>query len=178
MHRPRRGSVDFVPVLLLLLLLQFFMHLHVRCVHVLSDRAAITQIIQFLAEAELSVCRTRHRAQAVQFSLKHKTFPLDLILAKRAVIGSFSLMLRALHHLLSSQAAMDHVLHIADCYFFTPYIYPVSWPESWAVRQIISLWVVTNVGALLVYLVFGALNFYYVFDHVLMKHPQFIEVGR
>lgn len=73
---------------------------------------------------------------------------------------------------------MDHVLDIADCYFFTPYIYPVSWPESWAVRQIISLWVVTNVGALLVYLVFGALNFYYVFDHVLMKHPQFIEVGQ
>uniref|UniRef100_A0A3Q4HPQ4 Sterol-C5-desaturase n=1 Tax=Neolamprologus brichardi TaxID=32507 RepID=A0A3Q4HPQ4_NEOBR len=70
---------------------------------------------------------------------------------------------------------MDHVLDIADCYFFTPYIYPVSWPESWAVRQIISLWVVTNLGALLVYLVFGALNFYYVFDHVLMKHPQFIE---
>lgn len=97
------------------------------------------------------------------------------------MIGLLSLVYAkstTVHHLLSSQAAMDHVLDLADCYFFTPYIYPVSWPESWAVRQIISLWVVTNVGALLVYLVFGALNFYYVFDHVLMKHPQFIEVGQ
>lgn len=82
------------------------------------------------------------------------------------------------HNSLSSQAAMDHVLSIADYYFFTPYVYPGSWPEDWAVRQIISLCVVTNLGAWLVYLGFGALNFYYVFDHILMKHPQFIEVGQ
>lgn len=54
MHRPRRGSVGFCTstnlyftVLLLLLLLQYFMHLNVKCVHVLSDRAAMIQIIQF-----------------------------------------------------------------------------------------------------------------------------------
>ncbi|KAM9376107.1 lathosterol oxidase-like [Pholidichthys leucotaenia] len=70
---------------------------------------------------------------------------------------------------------MDHVLSVADYYVFTPYIYPVSWPERWALRQIISLWVVTNLGALLIYLGFGALSFYHVFDHKLMEHPQFVE---
>lgn len=71
---------------------------------------------------------------------------------------------------------MDHVLNIADDYVLTPYVYPASWPEHWALRQIISLWVVTNLGALLIYLGFGALNFYCVFDHKLMKHPQFLKV--
>ncbi|XP_075938202.1 uncharacterized protein LOC142938720 isoform X3 [Anarhichas minor] len=71
--------------------------------------------------------------------------------------------------------AMDHVLNIADSYIFTPYVYPASWPEDGALRQIISLWVVTNLGAVLIYLGFGALSFYYVFDHKLMKHPQFIK---
>lgn len=72
---------------------------------------------------------------------------------------------------------MDHVLNFADHYFFTPYVYPATWPEDDALRQIISLWVVTNLGAELIYLCFGALNFYYVFDHNLMKHPQFIKVS-
>ncbi|XP_032378692.1 lathosterol oxidase [Etheostoma spectabile] len=70
---------------------------------------------------------------------------------------------------------MDHVLNIADSYICTPYVYPASWPEDWAPRQIISLWVLTNLGALLIYLGFGALSFYYVFDHKLMTHPQFIK---
>lgn len=72
---------------------------------------------------------------------------------------------------------MDHVLNIADHYIFTLYVYPTSWPEDEALRQIVSLWVVTTLGAELLYLSFGALNFYYVFDHKLMKHPQFIKVG-
>lgn len=72
---------------------------------------------------------------------------------------------------------MDHVLNIADHYIFTPYVYPTWWPEDEALRQIISLWMVTSLGAELIYLGFGALSFYYVFDHKLMKHPQFIKVG-
>lgn len=72
---------------------------------------------------------------------------------------------------------MDRVLNIADYYIFTPYVYPAAWPEDEALRQIISLWVVTNLGAELIYLVFGALSFYCVFDHKLMKHPQFIKVN-
>lgn len=81
------------------------------------------------------------------------------------------------HFTLFTECAMDQVLNIADNYICTPYVYPASWPEDWAPRQIISLWVLTNLGALLIYLGFGALSFYYVFDHKLMKHPQFIKVG-
>lgn len=77
----------------------------------------------------------------------------------------------------SLDQAMDHVLNFMDHFIFTPYIYVTTWPENDALRQILSLWVVTNLGAELIYLGFGALNFYYVFDHELMKHPQFIKVG-
>uniref|UniRef100_A0A3B4AUZ2 Fatty acid hydroxylase domain-containing protein n=1 Tax=Periophthalmus magnuspinnatus TaxID=409849 RepID=A0A3B4AUZ2_9GOBI len=71
---------------------------------------------------------------------------------------------------------MDHVLNFMDYYIFTPLVYPVSWPESDTMRQILSLWIITILGAELLYLGFGAFNFYYVFDHELMKHPQFIKV--
>ncbi|XP_061826233.1 lathosterol oxidase-like [Nerophis lumbriciformis] len=70
---------------------------------------------------------------------------------------------------------MDHVLSFADFYVFTPYVYPASWQEEGASRQIVSLFLLTNLGALLLYLVFGALSFYYVFDHRLTKHPQFVK---
>ncbi|CAN9498704.1 unnamed protein product [Ophioblennius macclurei] len=70
---------------------------------------------------------------------------------------------------------MDHVLQVSDRYLFTPYVYPPWWSEGCAVRQILSLWVVTNVGALLIYLGFGALSFYLVFDHRLMTHPHFVQ---
>ncbi|XP_077425195.1 lathosterol oxidase-like isoform X1 [Vanacampus margaritifer] len=72
-------------------------------------------------------------------------------------------------------SGMDHVLKVADHFVFTPYVYPASWPEDGTLRQLISLSLLTNLGAQTVYMVFGALNFYYVFDHRLMKHPQFIE---
>lgn len=78
---------------------------------------------------------------------------------------------------LFTDRAMDHVLNNADKYILTPYVYPASWPEDGALRQMISLWVLTNLGAELIYLGFGALSFYYVFDHKLMKHPLFLEVG-
>lgn len=71
---------------------------------------------------------------------------------------------------------MDLVLNVADHYFFTPYVYPASWPEDGALRQILSLLVVTNLGAAVLYLGLGALNYYFIFDHRLMKHPQFLEV--
>lgn len=71
---------------------------------------------------------------------------------------------------------MDHVLNAGDSYILTPYVYPASWLEHEARRQILSLWVVTILGALLIYLGFGAVSFYCVFDHKLMKHPHFIKV--
>ncbi|XP_028840082.1 lathosterol oxidase [Denticeps clupeoides] len=70
---------------------------------------------------------------------------------------------------------MDLVLDLADHHFFTPYVYPSTWPEDDPVRQILSLLVVTNLGATTLYLGLGALSYYFVFDHNLMKHPQFLQ---
>ncbi|XP_067827022.1 lathosterol oxidase isoform X2 [Heptranchias perlo] len=69
---------------------------------------------------------------------------------------------------------MDIVLHFADYYFFTPYVYPTTWPEDGALRQIISLLVVTNLGAAVIYFLFGTFNYYLIFDHTLKKHPQYL----
>lgn len=72
---------------------------------------------------------------------------------------------------------MDLVLSAADYHFFTPYIYPATWPEDDTFRQTISLLIVTNLGAYILYFFFATLNYYFVFDHSLMKHPQFLKVG-
>ncbi|CAL8268224.1 unnamed protein product [Merluccius merluccius] len=70
---------------------------------------------------------------------------------------------------------MDLVLNVADHYVLTPYVYPASWSEGGALRQILSLLVLTNLGALVLYLGLGAISYYLVFDHTLMKHPHFLE---
>lgn len=75
-----------------------------------------------------------------------------------------------------SGSKMDLVLNVADYYFFTPYVYPSSWPEDDALRQIIGLMVATNLGAAILYLGLGALSYIFIFDHKLMQHPQFLEV--
>lgn len=72
---------------------------------------------------------------------------------------------------------MDLVLKVSDHYVLTPYVYPSSWPEDGALRQLISLLLVTNLGAAVLYLGLGGLSFFFIFDHKLMKHPQFLEVG-
>lgn len=77
----------------------------------------------------------------------------------------------------SADKEMDLVLSIADHYFFTPYVYPATWPEDDALRQILGLLAVTNLGAAALYLVLGSLSYYFIFDHTLMKHPQFLEVS-
>ena len=71
---------------------------------------------------------------------------------------------------------MDLVLNVADHYLLTPYVYPASWAEDGALRQILSLLVLTNLGAMVLYLGLGAISYYLVFDHTLMKHPHFLEV--
>ncbi|XP_073871577.1 lathosterol oxidase isoform X2 [Macaca fascicularis] len=70
---------------------------------------------------------------------------------------------------------MDLVLGVADYYFFTPYVYPATWPEDDIFRQTISLLIVTNVGAYILYFFCATLSYYFVFDHALMKHPQFLK---
>nr|KAF6404045.1 sterol-C5-desaturase [Molossus molossus] len=70
---------------------------------------------------------------------------------------------------------MDLVLSAADYYVFTPYVYPATWPEDDFFRQTISLLIITNLGAYILYFVFATLSYYFVFDHSLMKHPQFLK---
>ncbi|XP_010596237.1 lathosterol oxidase [Loxodonta africana] len=70
---------------------------------------------------------------------------------------------------------MDLVLSVADDHFFTPYVYPAAWPEDDIFRQTLSLLIVTNVGAYILYFLFASLSYYFVFDHSLMKHPQFLK---
>lgn len=73
-------------------------------------------------------------------------------------------------------SAMDLVLNVADYYLLTPYVYPTSWAEDGALRQIISLLVLTNLGAAVLYLGLGAISYFFIFDHNLKKHPHFLEV--
>lgn len=75
-----------------------------------------------------------------------------------------------------TDSTMDLVLNVADYYVLTPYVYPASWPEDGALRQIVSLLVLTNLGAAVLYLGLGAISYYFIFDHNLMKHPHFLEV--
>uniref|UniRef100_A0AAY5JXY0 Fatty acid hydroxylase domain-containing protein n=1 Tax=Esox lucius TaxID=8010 RepID=A0AAY5JXY0_ESOLU len=70
---------------------------------------------------------------------------------------------------------MDLVLNVADRYFFTPYVYPSSWPEGRPLRQIISLLAVTNLGIVVLYLCLGWLSYQFIFDRNLMKHPLFLK---
>uniref|UniRef100_A0A8C6QY23 Fatty acid hydroxylase domain-containing protein n=1 Tax=Nannospalax galili TaxID=1026970 RepID=A0A8C6QY23_NANGA len=58
---------------------------------------------------------------------------------------------------------MDLVLGAADYYFFTPYLCPVI------------LLIVTNLSAYALYFVCATLSYYFVYDHSLMKHPQFLK---
>lgn len=74
-------------------------------------------------------------------------------------------------------AAMDLVLGAADRYVFTPYVYPATWPEDSFFRQTLSLLIVTNLGAYILYFLFATLSYYFIFDHSLMKHPQFLKVS-
>uniref|UniRef100_A0A8D0EA65 Sterol-C5-desaturase n=1 Tax=Salvator merianae TaxID=96440 RepID=A0A8D0EA65_SALMN len=70
---------------------------------------------------------------------------------------------------------MDLVLKYTDDLIWTPYVYPAAWPEDEPFRQIISLFIVTNLGALVLYFLFATLSYYFLFDHALKKHPHFLE---
>ncbi|XP_060106836.1 lathosterol oxidase [Heteronotia binoei] len=70
---------------------------------------------------------------------------------------------------------MDLVLNYADSCILTPCVYPATWPEEDPFRQLISLFVITNLGGLIIYFLFGTLSYYFIFDHTLKKHAQFLE---
>ena len=71
---------------------------------------------------------------------------------------------------------MDVVLDYADRQFFTPYVYPETWPEDDPYRQFINLMAITMTGAVIMYFTLGTASYYLIFDHQLKKHPQFLEV--
>ena len=76
-----------------------------------------------------------------------------------------------------SALKMDVVLDYVDHYFFTPYVYPSSWPEDDITRQIITLLIIVNISAALLYLAMAAFSYYFVFDHTLLKHPLILEAS-
>ncbi len=69
---------------------------------------------------------------------------------------------------------MDLVLGACDRYIFSPYVYPPSWREDDLTRQSLSLFIITMVGGWLMYFTAAAFSYFVIFDHRLMKHPQFI----
>lgn len=70
---------------------------------------------------------------------------------------------------------MDVVLNYADEFVLTPYVYPTSWAEDNPGRQIISLFIITNLGGYALYFIFAALSYQFIFDKRLMKHPLILE---
>jgi len=72
---------------------------------------------------------------------------------------------------------MDIALHYADHYFFTPYVYPASWPEENVFRQLLSLNIISDTGGALLYLITATFSYFFVFDKRHLKHPQILEVA-
>ncbi|KAI0240652.1 Lathosterol oxidase [Lamellibrachia satsuma] len=70
---------------------------------------------------------------------------------------------------------MDVALKYSDEYFFTPYVYPKSWPEEDLLRQFLSLNVIVDVGGTLLYLITASLSWFFIFDSRLLQHPKALE---
>ena len=70
---------------------------------------------------------------------------------------------------------MDLVLNLLDQYLFTPYVYPATWPENDLLRQVGSLFLVTNIAVLILYFCLASFSFFFVFDRTLMQHPLILE---
>lgn len=66
------------------------------------------------------------------------------------------------------------MLNYADQYFLTPYVYPSSWSEDDPVRQVVSLFLVTNIGGYLLYLITATISYLFLYDKRLMEHPLFL----
>ena len=75
------------------------------------------------------------------------------------------------------QHKMDVVLDYADRYFFTPYIYPASWPEENVFRQLLSLNIISDAGGALLYLITATFSYLFIFDKRHLKHPHILEAG-
>ena len=76
----------------------------------------------------------------------------------------------------STLKKMDVILNYADHFLLTPYIYPSSFAEDNPLRQLISLFLVTNVGGYVLYFIAATLSYVFIFDKRLLKHPLILQV--
>jgi lathosterol oxidase len=68
---------------------------------------------------------------------------------------------------------MDVILNYADNFLLTPYIYPSSFAEDNPLRQIISLFLVTNVGGYVLYFIAATLSYVFIFDKRQMRKGKY-----
>lgn len=50
-----------------------------------------------------------------------------------------------------------------------------AWPRDYIPRQLVSLSVLTLVGAHIIYFWFASFSYYFVFNHDMMRHPRFLK---
>ena len=70
---------------------------------------------------------------------------------------------------------MDIVLDFTDKHFFTPFVYPASWPEDYWPRQFLTLYLIVLIGGVLLYLSVATFSYLFIYDKRLMRHPHFLE---
>lgn len=70
---------------------------------------------------------------------------------------------------------MDLILEKLDTYFLTPYVYPSDWHEDDWKRQLLTLFLLMNVGGWLLYMISASFSFLFIFDRRLMQHPLILE---
>ena len=70
---------------------------------------------------------------------------------------------------------MDLILEKLDTYFLTPYVYPSDWYEGDWKRQLLTLFLLMNVGGWLLYMISASFSFLFIFDRRLMQHPLILE---
>ena len=70
---------------------------------------------------------------------------------------------------------MDLILEKLDNYFLTPYVYPSDWhADDWK-RQLLTLFLLMNVGGWLLYIISASFSYVFIFDRRLMHHPLILQ---
>ena len=70
---------------------------------------------------------------------------------------------------------MDLILEKLDTYFLTPCVYPSDWHEDDWKRQLLTLFLLMNVGGWLLYMISASFSFLFIFDRRLMQHSLILE---
>jgi lathosterol oxidase len=50
-----------------------------------------------------------------------------------------------------------------------------AWSRDYIPRQLLSLSIITLLGAYALYFIFATASYFYIFDHRMMKHPKFLK---